>query len=90
MLEKQRTQKLNAALKDAKETIGDLQEQLQCPSVPVHLPPALLAESRHARKYCLIAFHPDKQPSDHASRLAAPLYNQASAAEPSRSSDYAS
>ena len=90
LLEKQRAQKLNVASRDARETIEDLREQLQCSSVSEHLPPALLAESRHARKYCLIAFHPDKQPSDHASRLAAPLYNQASAAEPSRSSDYAS
>ena len=54
------------------------------------LPPKLLAESEHARKYSLIAFHPDKQPNEFSKQLAAALFKQASAAVPERSTGTAS
>jgi len=49
------------------------------------LPEALLAESPHARKHGMVAFHPDRQPTDRARRLAQPLFQQISAAQGARS-----
>jgi hypothetical protein len=49
------------------------------------LPDALLAESPHARKHGMVAFHPDRQPTAKARRLAQPLFQQISAAQGSRS-----
>jgi len=49
------------------------------------LPEALLAESPHARKHGMVAFHPDRQPTAKARRLAQPLFQQISAAQGARS-----
>jgi hypothetical protein len=49
------------------------------------LPDALLAESPHARRHGMVAFHPDRQPTAKARRLAQPLFQQISAAQGARS-----
>ena len=51
------------------------------------LPSALLAESPHARKHAMVAFHPDKQPTERSRRLAEPFFKQISAAQDARSED---
>jgi DNA repair exonuclease SbcCD ATPase subunit len=49
------------------------------------LPEALLKESPHARRHGMVAFHPDRQPTAKARRLAQPLFQQISAAQGARS-----
>jgi len=43
-----------------------------------------MTESAWARKRSMIAFAPDKQPTEETKQLAEPLFQQASAAEPKR------
>jgi hypothetical protein len=53
------------------------------------LPQQLLIESEHARKYSMVAFHPDKQPNtltDRAKEWSDSLYKQASSVHETRSS----
>ena len=48
------------------------------------LPDRLMEESTWARKKAMIAFAPDKQPSEATKEMAMPLFKQASSAEPRR------
>jgi hypothetical protein len=53
--------------------------------VVYEIPQQLFADSAWARKKSMIAFAPDKQPTEVTRVLAEPLFKQASAAEPERS-----
>ena len=55
-------------------------------STAARIPPHLMERSDWARRKAMIAFAPDKQPTEETKRLAEPLFKQASSAEPSRSS----
>lgn len=52
--------------------------------VEYKIPERLMTESAWARKRSMIAFAPDKQPTEETKQLAEPLFQQASAAEPKR------
>ena len=52
------------------------------------LPEELMSDSEWARKRAMIAFAPDKQPSEATKQLALPFFKQASAAAPSRTASH--
>ena len=57
---------------------------MQRSRVEYKIPERLMTESAWARKRSMIAFAPDKQPTEETKQLAEPLFQQASAAEPKR------
>ena len=80
---------LNARLSSLEKANGDLKKcnselkRKRC-RVEYKLPDRLMSQSTWARKRSMIAFAPDKQPSDETKKLALPLFQQATAAEPNR------
>jgi hypothetical protein len=71
-----------------KEEVEEL--RVSRPTICFKLPPVLLKGSDHARKHCMVAFHPDKQPCETTKELATVLFKQASAAQEKRSAGVSS